>query len=79
MEEKEKPNKHWAQRYGGNFELAMEFLDESKEQQQAEKEETNRWIEDITIARSSYLALEATSRRRQVGSYSLDCCFLLNH
>ncbi len=59
--EKEKPNKQWAQRYGGDFELAMEFLDKSKEQQQTQKEENRRWIEDITIARSRYLALEATS------------------
>ncbi len=38
-QDKEKPNAIWAERYGGDFELAMEFLEESRveEEQEAER------------------------------------------
>jgi hypothetical protein len=43
--EREKPSQAWAERYGGNFDLAMEFLDNSEEKRrdQQAQEEVMRW------------------------------------
>lgn len=40
--EKQRPNPEWAQRYGGDFDLAMEFVDASKDDQEAERQQEEK-------------------------------------
>ncbi len=52
--EQQQPNAEWAARYGGNFQLAIKFLDTSEHEWQAEqtslrRQETRRWRIRLTL------------------------------
>ena len=56
--EREKPTPAWAERYGGNFELAMQFLDASQEERKAREAERrraeqqtrkNKWLQRVSM------------------------------
>ena len=56
--EQEKPTKAWADRYGGEFDLSMEFLDASVAERQAKAERERR------DARRKFAILVGTAGRR---------------